>query len=419
MKRIIVVTLMLCLLTCLALAEGILPVLQTPVPEITEAVSLHAVCDVKAVTPTLEKDGGYRYDYTKITQENYADFGRALAQEGFALDSAETAADGTVTAVAAKGSASVTVTYDCGKEELRAVYSPRVNAMEKNEKEPYTIREDAVSILPELPVTVSLHGATGVPVSRRDTADDGSRIYLYSFVPYECYARFSVKLAEAGFSLVAAEKTEDGTDRAVVTDGKVTLTVDYDQETKQAAVTYSPGVFARDAARYADYTEAKAGEPIPLMEGVTMTIVGWEPVDKWTLRSVSNMWIPPKVYHDDVNSGDGQQQIYLTIVFSYSRPEENKCKDMVHSRELLYGKKSIDYRWGTVYGDRTIYPGSDMKLSGMDQTLTTGLAFALTDSQMEHTEETVFSFSDGNYLDRYFFRLTEENRTPPQEGEGA
>ena len=165
MKRIIIVTLVLCLLGSLSIAEGILPVLQTPVPEITEAVSLHAVCDVKAVTPTLEKDGGYRYDYTKITQENYADFGRALAQEGFALDSAGTAADGTVTAVAAKDSASVTVTYDCGKETLRAVYSPRVNAMEKNEEEPYTIREDAVSILPELPVTVSLHGATGVPVS--------------------------------------------------------------------------------------------------------------------------------------------------------------------------------------------------------------------------------------------------------------
>ena len=117
MKRIIVVTLMLCLLTCLALAEGILPVLQTPVPEITEAVSLHAVCDVKAVTPTLEKDGGYRYDYKLITQENYEDFGRALAQEGFVLGSAETAADGTVTAVAAL--------YDPGGRGLHPAGAPR------------------------------------------------------------------------------------------------------------------------------------------------------------------------------------------------------------------------------------------------------------------------------------------------------
>ena len=99
MKRIIIVTLVLCPLGSLSIAEGILPVLQTPVPEITEAVSLHAACDVKAVTPTLEKDGGYRYDYKLITQENYEDFGRALAQEGFVLGSAETAADGTERAV--------------------------------------------------------------------------------------------------------------------------------------------------------------------------------------------------------------------------------------------------------------------------------------------------------------------------------
>ena len=283
MKRIIIVTLVLCLAAAVSAAEGILPVLQTPVPEITEAVSLHAVCDVKAVTPTVEKDGGYRYNYEKITQENYEDFGRALAQEGFVLSSAETAEDGTVTAVAAKGSAGVTVTYDCGLRTLSAVYSPRVNAMEKNEEEPYMIREDSVSILPTLPATVSLHGATGVTVSERKTAEDGSRIYQYNYVPYECYTRFSVKLAEAGFSLVSAEMLEDGTSRAVVTDGKATLTVDYNQETKKAAVTYSPGVFARDAARYADYIEVKAGEPIPLMEGVTMTIAGWEPVEKWTL----------------------------------------------------------------------------------------------------------------------------------------
>ena len=131
------------------------------------------------------------------------------------------------------------------------------------------------------------------------------------------------------------------------------------------------------------------------------------------------MWIPPKVYYDDVNSGDGKQQIYMTIVINYSRPEENKCADMVHSRTLLYGKKSVDFRWGSAYSSYTIYPGSDMKLSGIDKTLTTGLAFALTDSQMKHAEETAFSFTDGEYLNRYFFRLTEENRTPVQEGEGS
>ena len=67
-------------------AEGILPVLQTPPPEITETISYHRAMNFDS-TPSASttSDGRYYYKYSSVTYLNYLSFGRALAQEGFSL----------------------------------------------------------------------------------------------------------------------------------------------------------------------------------------------------------------------------------------------------------------------------------------------------------------------------------------------
>ena len=64
-----------------AFAEGILPVLQTPPPEITEAISYHRAMN-RDSTPSASSTGDdrYYYEYSSVTYLNYLDFGRALAQ---------------------------------------------------------------------------------------------------------------------------------------------------------------------------------------------------------------------------------------------------------------------------------------------------------------------------------------------------
>ena len=415
MRKTVLIALLLCLaMVCGAAAEGILPVLQTPPPEIIDTVGLHTVADVDTPTPTLNKDGGYTYSYKIITYDHYEDFGKALNQEGFTLQSKEWSETGVLTSVLKKRHAVVTVQYDCGGRTLNLIYSPRVNVMDYNPEDPYVIQPDTVSILPPVPQIVSLQSVTGLAVYDQKKTENNDTRYHYREVVYDCYVRFSVQLGEAGFTLVSAETLEDGTSRAVVTDGTVTLTVDYNLETKEAAVIYPRGTMAREAARYDDYIAVAAGEPISLMEDVTAVIVGWEPVDEWNSTSYNRNWIPAKRSDSKHYSGDGVHQIYILIRYEYNRPEARPWDGLIRNRALLFGKKSLSYSFGAVNGTYSIYPGSSATLSGKD-TSSCAIAFSLTDQQMEHIEDTVLEFSGTEYLDRFCFRLTPENRVKPQE----
>ena len=95
-----------------AFAEGILPVLQTPPPEITEAISYHRAMN-RDSTPSASSTGDdrYYYEYSSVTYLNYLDFGRALAQEGFALSQFTQLDDGT-------GAVDVSVTKDTATLEI-------------------------------------------------------------------------------------------------------------------------------------------------------------------------------------------------------------------------------------------------------------------------------------------------------------
>lgn len=67
-KLSFILALLLVLSLCAgALAEGILPVLQTPPPEITETISYHRVMNFSS-TPTASSasDGSYRYEYSSV-----------------------------------------------------------------------------------------------------------------------------------------------------------------------------------------------------------------------------------------------------------------------------------------------------------------------------------------------------------------
>ena len=67
-KRIILpLCLLMCLWTVSASAQGILPVLQTPMPEITQAVSLHAMKCKDAPVPRTDGKGGYIFEYANVT----------------------------------------------------------------------------------------------------------------------------------------------------------------------------------------------------------------------------------------------------------------------------------------------------------------------------------------------------------------
>ena len=140
------------LLIASASAEGILPVLQTPPPENTETVSFHRVMNYSS-TPSASSsgDGGFYYTYTSVKYTDYLAFGRALAQEGFALTESGFSESGIPHLVVEKDGAALTLDYNAFAQELTVRYPPRVLAWEVDAEHPYVIDEAVESVLPELP----------------------------------------------------------------------------------------------------------------------------------------------------------------------------------------------------------------------------------------------------------------------------
>lgn len=163
MRKTSLIALLLALLFSVgASAEGILPVLQTPPPELTETVSWHEIFhydSTPAASTTAE--GGYRYDYTGVGCASFVIFGRALAQEGYALASSEMDGKGTLLCAAEKDGVALQLAYNGHTQDLRITYPPRVLAREADAQNPYAVDEGVESILPEPAQTISLHAVTG------------------------------------------------------------------------------------------------------------------------------------------------------------------------------------------------------------------------------------------------------------------
>jgi len=390
-----------------ALAEGILPVLQTPPPEIIEVISYHRAMN-KDSTPSASTtdDGGYLYEYSSVTYKDYLDFGRALAQEGFALSQITPVDDGTgaVDVCVTKDTATLEILYNEDRQSMKVSYSPRVLALEVDPEHPYEIDASQVSILPELEQVISLHAVTGCSYSSFDFVSDGGGYrYHYYDVPYAAYARFSVKLGEAGFTLVSSEKTEDGYDRAVVSDGNVTLTLDYDQEAKRAIVTYPLDASPRDAAKYGDYTPVGAGDRIELNEGLTATVIGWKKVDQYVTYYYDNNWIPFAKYCDsEYPSGNGVQQVLVTFEIENERPEDLVTSSLLSGLQVYCDGDEVWCSCGELTSEASFSIDGDDRLRPKEK-ITFAVGFGLTDEQAAHPENLAITFTDRNYALRYAY----------------
>lgn len=387
-----------------AAAEGILPVLQTPPPEIIETLSFHRAMNYSS-TPSAGTtgDGGYYYEYSSVNYATYLDFGRALAQEGFTLAQIEVADDGTgvVNATCTKDTASLTVTYNADTRLLKVTYAPRVLAEEVDSENPYVIDETQASILPELAQVISLHAVTGISYSDvKYNSDQGGYIYYYSSVPYAAYARFSAKLGEAGFSLVSTDKTEDGYDRAVVTDGEVELTIDYHQENKYARVIYPPYAHARGRALFDDYDVVSDGDTIEVMENVKVTFNGWEYVDQYYSSYDGTVY----------SSEDGTRIALIHLDVDFYRPETWYVYDLLKGYSVYSGRMPVD---GYNFGQYEYEPDSSYlnyvyssrnDLSGKAQ-FSAAIAIRLTEEQAANIGDVSVTFYSTDYTTPYVYRL--------------
>ena len=393
----------LALLSACACAEGILPVLQTPPPELTETLSFHQALnfdDTPSASTTGE--GGYRYTYAGVGYAAYQKFGQALAQEGFALTSSEADDEGTLYCAAAKDGVTLQLDYNCHTQYLNVTYPPRVLAKEADAESPYIIDAGAASILPPIPQVISLPAVTGSGYGTVSRVEDGYS-YSYYSIPYECYARFSVKLGEAGFSLVSSGKTDEGYDRAVVTDGQTQLTIDYDQEGRHAWVTYPVDVCPRVASRYDDYEPVAVGDAIPLAENVTARITGWEKVDYYVTYYYDNNWIPFAKYFDStMATTDEIQRVLVYFEVEYRRPEDASVSNLLRELYVWGGDESIHYSKGELTSEAKFSTDSDDRVSDK-QTITVAVGFGVDKALLAQPGALALTFTDWNYAVPYAF----------------
>ena len=391
------------LLAAVAGAEGILPVLQTPPPEITEAISYHAMTGKDAPTPSVYGDT-YCYEYSSIAHAGYTRFGRLLAQEGFALADFETETDGTVNSTVSNGTVELKLSYNQHDSQLSVTYPPRVVAQEADPENPIAVDPAVESILPAL---VQVPGLTSVafPSGYRDSVlEDGSSRYYYYNMNYAMYERYSLKLGEEGFTLVSSEVLEDGANRAVVTDGENELTLDYYMDDNHLYITYPPNTCPREKRRYEDYQIAAEGDTLPLQENVTATLSGWEPVAIYTTYYYNDNWIPSKYTDHDYLSEEGVQRVLAYLTVEYNRPEAVATNYLIPNINVYCGDEAIYASYGHMTSAASIDTDSDHTVSG-DTTLTFAVGFGLTEAQLEYMDQIVITFSDRNNCVPYAWYL--------------
>ena len=250
---------------------------------------------------------------------------------------------------------------------------------------------------PEETYAISLHQVTGCEYSSLGQAEGGGYMYNYKGVSYAAYSRFSTKLAEEGYMLVSSETLEDGTSRAVVTDGAVTLVMDYNLENKTASVSYPPSVFARDAELYADYTEVKDGDVIQVTDHATAAVTGWK-----------------FLYHlscgNDYYTGENKNCAVMTFEVDYFRPESIYYGYLLRMPVVRYEDTEIPVNSltptaGRFENDYYVNSSTSYAFSGKMDAVPYAICFLLTDEQAKHPEKVTVSFADNDNAVRYVYRL--------------
>ena len=250
---------------------------------------------------------------------------------------------------------------------------------------------------PEETYAISLQSTTGAEYSSLDQAEGGGYKYNYPDVSYACYTRFSQKLAEEGYLLVSAETLEDGTSRAVVTDGTVALVIDYNLETHTASVSYPPSVFARDTALYDDYTEIKDGDVIQVTDHATATVTGWQ----W------KNYVKFEARNEGFLSGNGINCVTLCFDVDYFRPETIYYGSLFRNPVVRYDGQEVEYVSQGLFDNKSDLNNYTSKygFSGKMEAGPFALVFKLTDEQLKHPEKTTVTFADHDNAVRYVYRL--------------
>lgn len=398
-KSLICLLLALCLLSAAALSEGILPVLQTPQPDLAEIISFHSVIGMEGPEPVQLEDGGLEYRYSPVGYAQYLDFGKALKQENYTLLSSETGEDGAAVAVVSKDdSAPVTIRYHEDFRELTVRYPLRTTARGYDPAEPFTVDQKADSLLPELILAISLHSATGRERVTPVRAENGATRYCYKDVAYSCYTAFSVKLGREGYSLVSSEMLPDGISRANVSDGKASLCIDYDPATLVMEITYPAGVYARDLNRYADYTEVAEEQPFELLDCASVTLRGWETADSCRLSTGE------EIYPDE-----GKRFIRILADISYNSPETRESLYLFSNIEACSGGEDLAAPAFGRYDPATgLTDSGNSEISGR-RDLSLSMLLSVTDEQAARPDQIVVTFTDPDRAVRYCYPLEKED----------
>ena len=379
--------------------------LESALPDLPRTLSYHRALN-QTYPPSGERygDGRWYFSYSSVDYDHYLKFGRALAQEGYAATGSEVDGDAVETVTLSDGNTALELTYSPFTHSLRVIYPIGTLPAEVDLENRYAVDPATPSALPELKQTISMHSATGKGFPSPERVTDGYR-YYYSSVPYAAYAQFSVKLAEEGFTLVSSEKTEDGYDRAVVSDGDVTLTLDYSQEGEFAMVTYPLDVSPRNARKYDDYTIVGAGDTVELSENLTANVLGWQAMDQYVTYYYDDNWIPVAKYIDhEHTSGDGVQQMLVTFQITNERPDTLDARSLLNGLTVYCDGESVSCDYGTMSGETHFSTDSDQVLRPKE-TITFAVGFALTDEHAAHPENVAVTFTDKNYAVRYAYIL--------------
>ena len=120
MKKIFTFVIAIAMLISGACAESIFPALNTGVTEIT-AISFGAVAGVMPEGSMTLIDGSTQQVYTGVSVEQYNQFGAALGQAGYVLES-QNAVDGGVELVVTDGSVRLNISYLTSDGRLTVTY---------------------------------------------------------------------------------------------------------------------------------------------------------------------------------------------------------------------------------------------------------------------------------------------------------
>ena len=247
---------------------------------------------------------------------------------------------------------------------------------------------------PQTTYAISLDSATGACFSKMAANAEGGYDYFYDSVSYACYTKLSQKLGEEGYQLVSAETLENGVSRAVVSNGAVTLTLDYDLENKKATVSYPPFVFPREAALFDDFTELHDGDEITLCDDVTAKVTGWVKADKYYNLSIG------KSFYSDENG----LYIFLTLEVNYNRPEELDSEYLLRDPAAYYGMDAIGTQARGILANNNIVRNYKGALTWKMVT-PYAVVIYLTAEQAQHPENAVITFTSYDNATRYVYHL--------------